>query len=151
MDTTYNIYCDESCQLEHDRIPIMLLGSVWCPLDKAKSIAKEIREIKAKHNAKGKLKWTKISNSRLKFYQHLLDYFFRKDGFNFRCLVVVGKEGLNPSHFQSPQKSCTSVSSDPHSGHLTRPIKTFEPSGFSLTLCSFTQCRKVHLQVRHKA
>jgi len=99
MGAVYNIYCDESCHLENDRIPIMLLGAVWCPRDKAKSIAKEIREIKAEHNAKGELKWTKISNSRVKFYQHLLDYFFREDGLNFRCLVVAGKERLNHDYF----------------------------------------------------
>lgn len=52
--------------------------------------------------------------------------------------------------FQSPQNSCTSVSSDPHSGHLTWVAKTFEPSGSVLTLCCFTQRRKVHLQLRHK-
>lgn len=53
--------------------------------------------------------------------------------------------------FQSPQNSCTSVSSEPHSGHLTWVTKTFEPSGFSLMLRSSTQRRKVHLQLRHKA
>ena len=99
MGTTYNIYCDESCHLENDRIPIMLLGAVWCPLDKAKSISKEIRKIKAAYNAKGELKWTKVSNCRLQFYQHLLDYFFGKDKLNFRCLVVAGKERLNHSYF----------------------------------------------------
>jgi len=99
MGTIYNIYCDESCHLEHDGFPIMLLGAVWCPLDKAKSISKEIRKIKAAHNAKGELKWTKVSNSRLKFYQNLLDYFFGEDGLNFRCLVVIGKDRLNHSYF----------------------------------------------------
>ena len=26
----YNIYCDESCHLEHDNIIIMELGAIWC-------------------------------------------------------------------------------------------------------------------------
>jgi len=77
----------------------MLFGAVWCPLDKVKSISQQIRQIKAEHNAKGELKWTKVSNSRLKFYQHLLDYFFGKTELNFRCLVVVGKDKLNHSYF----------------------------------------------------
>jgi len=77
----------------------MLLGGIWCPIDKVKIISKEIRQIKAEHNAKGELKWIKVSNCRLKFYQHLLDYFFSKDGLNFRCLVVIGKGGLNHSYF----------------------------------------------------
>lgn len=99
MSTTYNIYCDESCHLEHDHIPIMLLGALWCPLDTAKSISKEIKKIKTKHNAKSELKWTKVSNCKIKFYEHLLDYFFGKDELNFRCLVVEGKERLNHSYF----------------------------------------------------
>ena len=27
----YNIYCDESCHLEHDGIKPMAIGAVWCP------------------------------------------------------------------------------------------------------------------------
>lgn len=27
--TEYNIYCDESCHLENDRQPIMVLGGMW--------------------------------------------------------------------------------------------------------------------------
>jgi hypothetical protein len=99
METTYNIYCDESCHLENDRIPVMLLGAVWCPREKAKTISAEIRRIKAQHNARGELKWTKVSNSRLIFYQALLDYFLSKDQLNFRCVVVVGKDSLNHSYF----------------------------------------------------
>ncbi len=99
MSTTYNIYCDESCHLEHDHIPIMLLGGIWCPIGKVKVISKEIRQIKAEHNAKGELKWTKTSNRRLKFYENLIDYFFGRDELNFRCLVVDGKDRLNHDYF----------------------------------------------------
>jgi len=47
MTATYNIYCDESCYLEHDRQLVMVLGAVWCPLEKAREISVHIREIKA--------------------------------------------------------------------------------------------------------
>jgi len=99
MTTAYNIYCDESCHLEHDRIPVMLLGAVWCPHEMRKSISKEIRQLKAKHNAKGELKWTKVSDSRLPFYKELFDYFFAKNELNFRCLLVSRKESLDHSYF----------------------------------------------------
>jgi len=39
MSEIYNIYCDESCHLENDRQKAMVLGSVWCPLDKGREIA----------------------------------------------------------------------------------------------------------------
>jgi hypothetical protein len=46
MSQVYNIYCDESCHLEHDRQCAMVLGAIWCPKDKAHDIALRIREIK---------------------------------------------------------------------------------------------------------
>lgn len=49
MPIIYNVYCDESGHLEHDQIPVMVLGAVWCPLDKAVEIAARLREIKARH------------------------------------------------------------------------------------------------------
>ena len=45
MSRAYNVYCDESCHLENDRQPAMVLGAVWCPLKKARDIAIRIREI----------------------------------------------------------------------------------------------------------
>jgi len=50
MTTTYNIYCDESCHLEHDRQPVMVLGAVWCPLEKSREISVRLREIKTRHD-----------------------------------------------------------------------------------------------------
>jgi len=99
MANIYNIYCDESCHLEHDRIPVMLLGAVWCSDEQKRSISDDIRQLKAKHNAKGELKWTKVSSCKFHFYQELLDYFFAREGLNFRCLVVADKERLDHSYF----------------------------------------------------
>ncbi|NTV59869.1 MAG: DUF3800 domain-containing protein, partial [Chlorobiaceae bacterium] len=48
MSETFNIYCDESCHLEHDRQKAMVLGAIWCPLDKTREIAVRLREIKQK-------------------------------------------------------------------------------------------------------
>ena len=63
MSQLYNIYCDESCHLEKDRQRAMVLGAVWCPLDKAQEIAVRLREIKAHHGMKPgfETKWTKVS------------------------------------------------------------------------------------------
>jgi hypothetical protein len=49
MSQTYNIYCDESCHLEHDRQQVMVLGAVWCPAENAHDVSVRIREIKASH------------------------------------------------------------------------------------------------------
>jgi len=34
MTQVANIYCNESCHLEHDRQKVMVLGAIWCPLEK---------------------------------------------------------------------------------------------------------------------
>ncbi len=47
MSEICNVYCDESCHLEHDRQKAMVLGAIWCPLDKSREIAVRLREIKA--------------------------------------------------------------------------------------------------------
>ena len=33
-----NVYCDETCHLEHDGHKAMALGAIWCPKDKIKEI-----------------------------------------------------------------------------------------------------------------
>lgn len=101
MSETYNIYCDESCHLEHDRQPAMVLGAVWCPLDKTHEIAVRVREIKRKHLlAPGfEVKWTKVSPGKKQFYLDLLDYFFDDDDLHFRGLVVPDKAKLDHAAF----------------------------------------------------
>ena len=99
MSTTYNVYCDESCHLEKDRQQIMLLGGIWCPRTETKIISEQLRDIKARHNTKGELKWTKVSQSRQAFYLELVNYFFRTPALHFRCLVVDNKSKLNHAFF----------------------------------------------------
>lgn len=45
----FNVYCDETCHLEHDRSKAMALGAIWCPKAKVPVINRRIREIKNKH------------------------------------------------------------------------------------------------------
>jgi hypothetical protein len=101
MSETYNVYCDESCHLENDGKKAMVLGAVWCPVDKRLEIAKRIREIKIKHNlnANFEIKWTKISKTKLAFYLDIIDYFFDDDDFNFRGIVIPDKNILDHQSF----------------------------------------------------
>jgi len=95
----YNVYCDESCHLEKDREPIMAFGAIWCPREKTKDIASDIKALKEKHNARGELKWNKVSHSRMAFYTDILGLFFREKDLHFRALVVTNKERLNHEAF----------------------------------------------------
>lgn len=96
MSEIFNIYCDESCHLENDRQPLMVLGAVWCPIEKSREIAVRVREIKKKYNLSDKyeIKWSKVSPSKLEFYLEILDYFLDDDDLHFRALVVPDKTKL---------------------------------------------------------
>ena len=102
MTTEYNVYCDESCHLENDGQKAMVLGAVWCPKDKRLEIAERIREIKQKHGLGRdfEIKWTKVSPSKLAFYQDIVDYFFDDDDLHFRGLVVPDKSVLDHERHQ---------------------------------------------------
>lgn len=97
MGQIYNVYCDESCHLEHDKQKAMVLGGVWCPLDKAHEMSVRLREIKARHKLKPsfEMKWTKVSPAKMEFYIDVLDYFFDDDDLHFRALIVPDKEKLH--------------------------------------------------------
>jgi len=100
MAEIFNIYCDESCHLENDQKKIMVIGAVWLQKDVAAEAAKRLREIKQKHSlAKDfEVKWTKISKSKLEFYEDYLDYFFDDDDLHFRG-IVIPKTGLRHDDF----------------------------------------------------
>lgn len=102
MTIEYNVYCDESCHLENGGQKAMVLGAVWCPKDKRREIAERIREIKQKHGLGRdfEIKWTKVSPSKLAFYQDIVDYFFDDDDLHFRGLVVPDKGVLDHDRHQ---------------------------------------------------
>lgn len=101
MSRTFNIYCDESCHLENDRQSAMVLGAVWCEIEKVKEINTRIREIKIQHDlaADFELKWTKISPAKVQLYKDIVDYFFDDDDLHFRALIIPNKSELNHSIF----------------------------------------------------
>ena len=67
--TEYNIYCDESCHLEHDNSPVMVLGAISCPKDKKSEMFNDIRRIKERVGLSTyfEIKWTKVSISKIDF------------------------------------------------------------------------------------
>lgn len=96
MSEIFNVYCDESCHLEHDQQKAMVLGAIWCPLDKSREISVRLREIKQKHGmaAQFEVKWTKVSPAKTGLYLDLVDYFFDDDDLHFRALIVPDKTKL---------------------------------------------------------
>jgi hypothetical protein len=97
----FNIYCDESCHLENDQQKAMVLGALWCSVERRRMIAENLRHIKEKHGFKAdfEVKWTKVSQSKLAFYQEWIDYFFDENDLHFRALVIPDKSLLNHQYF----------------------------------------------------
>jgi hypothetical protein len=94
---TYNLYCDESCHLENDKMPYMLLGYISVPYNQMKRHRDRIKQLKQQHNFYGEIKWSKVSNSQHKFYNELIDYFFDSD-LLFRA-IVIKKGKINNTDF----------------------------------------------------
>ena len=80
MGQLYNIYCDESCHLEHDGENAMTIGGIWCLQNKKDEIFHRIREIKKEHGLSKsfEIKWNKVSPGQLYFYMDIVNYFFEK-------------------------------------------------------------------------
>jgi len=102
MSQTINIYCDESCHLENDGIPVMVLGALSCPMDRVRSLSLKIREVKRKHKLADnfEIKWAKVSPAQVGFYLDLIELFFATDCLSFRGLVVPNKEVLRHAEFR---------------------------------------------------
>lgn len=102
MSATFNVYCDESCHMENDHLGVMVLGAVWCPVEKARGIRDRLREIKTEHGrgTSFEVKWSKVSPAGAKLYLDWLDYFFDDDDLHFRALIVPDKSQLRHAAFE---------------------------------------------------
>ena len=101
MVQIFNVYCDESCHMEHDGLGVMVLGAVWCPLERVHEASQRLREIKARHGVGShfEIKWTKVSPAQVQLYLDALDYFFDDDDLHFRALIVPDKAKLDHGAF----------------------------------------------------
>lgn len=97
----FNVYCDESCHLEHDGVPVMAWGAVHCLADPSRAISEAVRTLKAEHGLAHdfEAKWTKVSPAKADFYLALIDLFLNDERLRFRGLVVPDKGLLDHARF----------------------------------------------------
>ena len=118
----YNAYCNESCHLERDGIPVMALGAVTCPEREVRDVAESIRALKAAHGLKSdfQAKWTKVSPAKASFYSELIGFFLDDERLRFRGLMVLDKNLLDHARFDQSHEDWH------HKAYLTmlRPIFT---------------------------
>lgn len=102
MNDVYNIYCDESCHLEHDNSNAMAIGAIWCPKTKIYEVNKRIKEIKFRNGISDnrELKWVKVSPAKIDIYKDLINYFFDDSNLHFRCVLVPNKSLLDHNRFK---------------------------------------------------
>src|SRR5690606_5143944 len=67
MSKTFNFYCDESCHLENDGMPYMLIAYVSSAYNQVKLHQTNIKALREKHRCFGEIKWTKVSKSQAQF------------------------------------------------------------------------------------
>lgn len=101
MPIEYNIYCDESCHLEHDKQSCMVLGAIWCPKERVSQLSERIKEIKAEHGLSKyfEIKWIKVSKSKTQFYLDLVNYFLDDQDLHFRAIIIPDKSILKHEKF----------------------------------------------------
>lgn len=102
MSEIYNVYCDESCHLQNDKMKSMVLGAVMCKKEYYQSIIQRIKEIKRTHNIPlhQEMKWVKISPKNICFYENIIDFFFDSNYLSFRGIVIPDKSKLNHEYFK---------------------------------------------------
>lgn len=96
-----NVYCDESCHLEHDHARSMLMGAIYCNAAEKERIFANIRSIKEKHGLSTwtEIKWTAVSISKVDFFLDLIDYFINEQALSFRAVVVKNKQYLDHNRY----------------------------------------------------
>ena len=95
---TFNFYCDESCHLENDNFPYMLIGYVSSAYNQVKLHTEKIKQLKKEHRIPYELKWNHLSKSAMELYKELIDYFFATD-LQYRA-IVIDKNQLKHQQFQ---------------------------------------------------
>jgi hypothetical protein len=103
--TTYKIFCDESCHLEHDRANIMVLGAIHCTADKAIALTKHMKWLRHHHNYTPELKWNKLNKHQWPLYRDLIDMITADTDVRFKTTVVLNKKILDHHQYNAGSHS----------------------------------------------
>ena len=96
----FAFYIDESCHLEHDHFPVMCIGYIKVPEEKAEELKQGIKAIKREYGILHEIKWNTVSNTHTEMYKKLVDYFFDSE-MEFRCILVKYKDRLDNQSFNN--------------------------------------------------
>lgn len=93
----FEVYCDEAFPdlftSQKPKSEYLMIGGLWIPSEIRDEVKTKVKELREKHQAWGEIKWTKVSPSKLGFYEDLLDLFMSYGkGMRFRCIAVAHKQ-----------------------------------------------------------
>ena len=104
----FEIYCDESRpeliystnkSTTNPNEKYMVIGGIWIDSIERKKIKNKLDYLKKKYKITNEFKWTKVSESKISFYEELIHYFFSNPKIRFRCIVVdSSKVDINRFH-----------------------------------------------------
>jgi len=86
--TRYDVFCDESRHLEHDKFRYMLIGGIWCEYEARRIINSKIIETKNKLKFAGEIKWNKVTSKKVPFFKKIIALFFKSKALSFRCIII---------------------------------------------------------------
>jgi hypothetical protein len=89
-----DVYCDESQSdvfaSKGDSAKFLVIGSVWLERSQTTAFKQAIHILRERHKIGPEFKWSKVSRSRLRFYEDLISWFFGLGvELRFRCIVVA--------------------------------------------------------------
>jgi hypothetical protein len=86
----YNIYCDESSVENPSKY--FVIGAIFIPRDQKDVISQQIKDLKQECLFKREIKWKKVTDRFVFFYQKIIDYFASNIDLEFKCIVVDKKK-----------------------------------------------------------
>ena len=98
MKKINHIFVDESNHLENDNSPIMVVGFIKVPDNAYIELKQKIKELKYNHTIPYEIKWNTVSNTKVNFYEELIDLFF-DSSLSFRSVLVKYKQQLDHDQF----------------------------------------------------
>lgn len=93
----FEVFCDESrpevLSSPEEGNRFLMIGSLWAPAHLREDLKTRVYELREKWDTWGEIKWSRVSPSRIGFYESLTDLFLSYESeLRFRCIAVDAGE-----------------------------------------------------------
>lgn len=102
--TEVSVYCDESRHEGQRAQQFMVIGGLWLLRGNRDELLAGLRDLRARHQITGELKWGKVSQTKLAGYQAVVDFVAARRDIHFRCIVVDKSKVDHDKYFQNDRQ-----------------------------------------------